>query len=134
MTSEERAAIKARAEAATSAPWETCDLDGRLGYVYSPGLGDVVAGSATNAFLIEDATFIAHARTDVPALVAALEAWREWAQFVWLGGGPPEGTDDDLRRRVCEAADQDVTAAKSKLREELDAAAARVTETDEDRE
>lgn len=64
-------AIRARAEAATPGPWTTwvdghnnhsgvCTDDGEV------GISDDVEGA--------DAEFIAHARTDVPALLDALEA------------------------------------------------------------
>lgn len=39
-------------------------------------------------------------------LRADLSAWRSWAQFVWLGGGEPIGSDDELRQRMCEEADR----------------------------
>lgn len=42
---------------------------------------------------------------EVEAMRAALESWRAWAQFVWLGGGPVSATDEELRRRICEVAD-----------------------------
>ena len=35
-----------------------------------------------------------------------VEHWRSWAQFIWLGGGAPVGTDKELQRRACEASDQ----------------------------
>ena len=34
------------------------------------------------------------------------ERWRSWLQFIWLGGGAPVGTDEELQRRVCEAWDK----------------------------
>ncbi len=77
-------AIKARAEAATPGPWEA-DGEPFLPQNWRPKLsvwanvGDefshLVAAVATpDKYLgLTDADFIAHARTDVPALVAALE-------------------------------------------------------------
>jgi hypothetical protein len=76
MTEDELQAIEARTNAATSQPWEACKLSEGLGYVYSSGLGDVVAGSSSAAFLLDDAEFIAAARTDVPALVAEVRRLR----------------------------------------------------------
>ena len=64
-------AIKARANAATEGPWGVKDArvfgdDGRT---------QVCTLSGTRAWL-PDAEFIAHARTDVPALVAEVERLR----------------------------------------------------------
>lgn len=58
-------AIRARVADASKGPW-TCGADG---LVWAPRLGDPVSSSE----LIEDAKFIAHARTDVPALLAEVE-------------------------------------------------------------
>ena len=72
------AAIKARADAATPGPWHDehtdpwgCVLSGDYGWIAPRGWPqydvDTEQGKA-------DAEFIAHARTDVPALLAALDA------------------------------------------------------------
>lgn len=61
-------AIKARAAAATKGPWRA-DPGGCAPYVDAPS-DDI----ATNVYEMDDARFIAHAREDVPRLVAALEA------------------------------------------------------------
>lgn len=77
MNDDERAAIKKRAEAATPGPWEVEPDDG----------GHDMHGFATRTtirtpewarygFDEADAEFIAHARTDVPALVAEVESLR----------------------------------------------------------
>jgi hypothetical protein len=63
------AEIKARADAATGGPWHeeagnVCGADARL----------VATGSRIYPVAVDDANFIAAARTDVPKLVAALEA------------------------------------------------------------
>ena len=66
-------AIEARAEAATDGPWlashnvteDTHDVS----VLYSNGIGVLVADFHKRP---DDARFAAHARTDVPALVAAL--------------------------------------------------------------
>ena len=80
MTEQELDAIAARAEAATPGPWvfapssqgsleHGCVLvGGRLGN----GLGDDGLHVGEEEFGVHDAAFIAAARTDVPALVAAL--------------------------------------------------------------
>ena len=60
-------AIKARAEKATEGPWKD-DGDGGL---YMHGVGAQFMGGVE---AIRNAHFAAHSRTDVPKLVAALEA------------------------------------------------------------
>jgi hypothetical protein len=37
----------------------------------------------------------------VGELRVALNQWRTWAQFVWLGGGPVVGTDEELQASIC---------------------------------
>lgn len=71
--------IEARANAATPGPWEAGCNDRHVLYVtteneefcaeYGPELYD-----SQGFFSDDDTEFIAHARTDVPALVAALRA------------------------------------------------------------
>ena len=61
--------IEARANAATEGPWEADPLEGNLD---APGGGVRVA--EVGMWRDDDANFIARARTDVPALVAALRA------------------------------------------------------------
>lgn len=68
--------IRARAEKATPGPWEEAYPNSRVIEAHD---GQVVVDSFNDgigAGVIEqvDADFIAHARTDVPKLVAALEA------------------------------------------------------------
>lgn len=87
MTSEELDAIEARAKAATPGPWRVGseeqwhvfgdpDGDHIMGRGY--GIGRVLLGMNIHFPYDADAAFIAAARSDVPALVAALrEAWRE---------------------------------------------------------
>lgn len=76
ITNEELKAIKARAEAATSGPWQAIVSEdhGRptaFGWVAAaPG---EVMGEASAPGLLIDASFIAHARTDVPTLVEEVE-------------------------------------------------------------
>ena len=69
--------IDARAAAATRGPWEetaSLDPDGRRSnHVTGPGDYDVCEVPRTPQGS-EDSFFIAHARQDVPALVAALRA------------------------------------------------------------
>lgn len=70
MTQTELEAIKARAAAATPGPWE---FDGKGDIVPDGDKSDFVAMIHYSA---EDAEFIAHARADVPALVAEVERLR----------------------------------------------------------
>jgi hypothetical protein len=83
MTDEELAGVEARANAATTGPWEwkVRDDSGPLA-MHS---GDVIVfddGTAWGEYgspmhnAAADATFIAHARTDVPALVAEVRRLR----------------------------------------------------------
>jgi hypothetical protein len=79
VTDEELRAIKERCEKATPGPWEwsdgTCDdEDGeRHGYRCGPMWVDVCDQLAVP---VVDAEFIAHAREDVPALLAEVERLR----------------------------------------------------------
>lgn len=72
-------AIKARAEAATEGPWHI-DHDERTVRAIDPANGKIMfnrAGTPHRHWQQQgqaDAEFIAHARDDVPRLVAALEA------------------------------------------------------------
>jgi hypothetical protein len=55
-----------------------------------------------------------------------LDTWREWAQFVYGGGGSAiAATDDELRARVCAAHDAVVAEAEAAARE-LDSLRGRV--------
>jgi hypothetical protein len=80
MTPAELDEIKARVAAATEGPWEaysaSCcpDMGGVSSSKYRVHAAEV--GNVGHPALLEDAEFMAHARTDVPALIAALEeAW-----------------------------------------------------------
>ena len=69
-------AIKARCEAATQGPWKVAEPGYRV--ARDDGTGFLVASTfmATDSRDLPDATFIAHARTDVPALVAEVDRLR----------------------------------------------------------
>lgn len=54
---------------------------------------------------------ICELEAELVQLRADLSAWRSWAQFVWLGGGEPIESDDELRQRMCEEADRGLAAA-----------------------
>ena len=80
MTAAERLdAIAARAESATPGPWTLYKVDGRperLG-IDDPEEGSIFVDNSyglTYAVNPADARLTAHARTDIPALVAALRA------------------------------------------------------------
>lgn len=81
MTPRERlAAIEARCEAATAAPWEATmhspDMSGRHGYtVRGPrSLGPQGMVMEARMLTSADADFVTHSRDDVPALVAFARA------------------------------------------------------------
>ena len=71
-------AIKARAAAATEGPWETVRVYDNVYEVQLPDApkpteSHFATSDLQNRFLHNDAEFVAHARSDVPALVAAVE-------------------------------------------------------------
>lgn len=92
MTHDELQAIKARAEAATLGPW-TAETVGPCSCGQCPAHVNVFAGPHQWPKINPpDAEFIAHARTDVPALVAEVERLR------WLCDGVAQkllGTEFD---------------------------------------
>src|SRR5688572_18272771 len=82
MTDEELSAIEARANAATAGPWSTCfpgdpvavvaeidrkDYPDLIPVLVKPDLDEEASGLVK---WVEDIIFAAHARSDVPALVA----------------------------------------------------------------
>lgn len=76
MTPEEREAIRKRCEAATAGPWEWKDVT--ESFLFGPE--SMWVGEVINRELPEpienskhDVEFIAHARTDIPALLSALD-------------------------------------------------------------
>ena len=75
MTPEELAAIRARAEAATPGPWDgvpgRCILPDDWNHRYTAH--QVIEGCIYNPNAENDHAFIAHAREDIPALVAEVE-------------------------------------------------------------
>jgi hypothetical protein len=70
MTEQDLAAIEARANAATAGPWEATHQ------YYACWSLDGPEANGPDMMPEGDATFIANARTDVPALVAELKAYR----------------------------------------------------------
>jgi len=100
MTDEELAAIKARAEAATPGPWECRNAagtrhDGIVTRIHRVRQRHTSGPTGPSALLVEsdnhalgcdqedaNTEFIAHAREDIPALLAELLAWREIGRAV----------------------------------------------------
>lgn len=86
-------AIKARAAAATGGPWETVRVYDNVYEVQLPDApkpteSHFATSDLQNRFLHNDAEFVAHARTDVPVLVAAVEAVLELHEEVGNEGKP----------------------------------------------
>jgi len=75
LSTEQLAAIRAREAAANPGPWAAEDD----GLVWGQGPGDPVSGSAQLA----DAEFIAHARQDIPDLLAELDEMRALFDMQW---------------------------------------------------
>jgi hypothetical protein len=81
LTQEQLEAVRQRAENATPGPWETCEIS-KLSHakwfgVLGGGSDDSLIDIGVDTLNEADATFIAHARTDIPALlehIAELEA------------------------------------------------------------
>ena len=89
MTPAERAAIRAREQAATPGPWRAMPNQGGVpngvDLCLDPCVFAVVHSDAEPPNLAADTAFIAHARTDVPSLLAEVEALQ--AQVDTLGEG-----------------------------------------------
>ncbi|MFJ8146602.1 hypothetical protein ACIQ6R_16245 [Streptomyces sp. NPDC096048] len=77
LTEQQLADIQARAEAATPGPWCTDDWEIYQGAEYVPGIsqwiGETCRGTTSPEQDRADATFVAAAREDVPALVAEIQ-------------------------------------------------------------
>jgi len=76
MTLPELDAIKVRADAATDVPWTAGTFTDSMGFESSDvgdAEGECVAHCGHSEGSQQNAEFIAHSRTDVPRLVAALE-------------------------------------------------------------
>jgi hypothetical protein len=102
MTDEELEAIRERAEKATPGPWTTeQSYDGDPDTPVLVGDGEYLCASPDDGVrgghLFEDADFIAHAREDVPALVAEIELLRATLR----------DRDDELRIRDQEDAESE---------------------------
>lgn len=85
MTNEELAAIETRANAATVGPWRGTKDEGVQAdatAVFETGCGCCTPSRLSEA----DAMFIAHARTDIPALVAEVRRLKELVRLAYLEG------------------------------------------------
>lgn len=92
MNAEELAAIKARAEAASEGPWAHYETQMADNWVMAGGTG-VLTGTAVcePTYQRKDADFIAHSRTDIPALVAEVERLQKIiAEANWVIGNDPK--------------------------------------------
>ncbi len=82
-------AIEARASAATPEPWKSQNVAGGLRLIVAHEYGTV--GETVDDMAEENGRFIAHARTDVPALIAEVQRLRLQVQVLeqdvspWLG-------------------------------------------------
>ncbi len=100
LTDEQVAETEARANAATEGPWVCREstmwahpFDDSKGKVPSGGIEgpDYIPDPECNGFRLHDARFIAHARTDIPALCQTVRALRAQLDQVskerqeWLG-------------------------------------------------
>jgi hypothetical protein len=70
-------AIEARAAAATDGPWLPPIGSGDVGYVWRSDDGHFQVAIACDGNEEANAVFIAHARTDIPALVAEVRRLRQ---------------------------------------------------------
>jgi hypothetical protein len=106
-------AIRRRADAATDGPW--------TGANYRMALAGLATSTGNHA---ADAEFIAHARTDVPALLAEVERLRaeltqaneqrDRAVGAWIRNIPANGHNAEVDRRqaVVDAAEQVIAAGR----------------------
>lgn len=88
-------AIEERAASATEAPWQTYDAYNSLGVedVESERMLFIENRGVTTAYHAPDAVFIAHAREDVPLLIAEVRRLRATIDRLRTGGSiPPRST------------------------------------------
>lgn len=77
LTNAEIEAIRKRAQAATEGPWQLADTYDGAWILDSDD--DIISGTVSR---IVDAEFIAHARTDIPKLLAEIERLRKFEKKV----------------------------------------------------
>lgn len=96
-------AIEARANAATPGPWRSRDFEGwdLSGIrIEADGVHGPHQIWVADTLLDEDAAFLTHARTDVPALVAELRRERLLSEALRYESGVLEDTIKELGRRI----------------------------------
>jgi hypothetical protein len=106
MNPEELAAIKARVVAASDGPWKAIPdpAYGDHGYLLAVGPVWPLSGGTLDLKVgDDDATFIVHAREDVPALVAEVERLREALRTI--GEDVLSDTDDWMIRHIGDLVD-----------------------------
>lgn len=99
------APVKERADAATQGPWRTWkEGEDRRGSAVETAWAHDTDGEDTDLITDwcspEDAAFIAQARTDVPRLVAAIEAVEAKLAEWWDKAGPGSGAERVFGRQV----------------------------------
>jgi len=116
LTDVELAEIEARANAATPGPWELCQSETHCHVVYPDDTH--VGGVDGEHWWPADAEFVAHARTDIPRLLAEVRALRKelartghlvaaalrWADLWPFVPGP--GNDEEAREDALLACEQ----------------------------
>ena len=98
--------IRARAEAATRGPWSAIEGPGEHWYVCDEGesIASISANDGSNEDQRQpDAEFIAHAREDIPWLLAELDKARAEKADVWDEGYAEGGRDEHEFRLQCKA-------------------------------
>lgn len=93
--------IKERAEAATKGPWFHGSYLGRSSEVFSRKVREIANCHSRNGI---DSEFIAHARTDVPALLAVIEKLMEQRMTLLCGCGTPEQLENYAKKADAELA------------------------------
>ena len=105
MTIPERLAeMKARCDAATPGPWTytNCNAYGSINQLNTPYKQMEIGGFTVRELRHRDAKFIAHARTDILALIAALEVALT-ALDDWAGNPTKYGTTRIARDEIARA-------------------------------
>lgn len=102
MTTPDHAAIRARLDAATEGPWEVDDRTSALPRVYSIDPDVDTPPMIAEVHGIHDAALIAHAPTDLAALLAENQRLRDTIQAVnGASSGVPLTWVDDQRGYQC---------------------------------
>lgn len=116
--------IKAREQAATPGPWVSVfDLKGFTIYDMSGEKGKIIAKLRNSKckYKQPDAAFIAHARTDIPALLAEVERLTEELESSEKANDIGAKQNDELLDKL-EDADQQIATLKKALEVAIDRA------------